>query len=221
MVWSAIRRFFPTLPRQRARVVLPHPIGETQIEYGVGSCYLPLARKRAVVFLTTRTTRRNLARIGTIIETKGPLATVRSGRRGICEGCSQEADCCGPDDPGQEILSIRNSLAARVGERVEFDLPGHGELLLAVLVWAVPLVGLLAGAIVGRAMAPEGLTPDTSGLLAGVVGFLIGLLPAIVIDRRARRSGSYLPETVRKVGYCTLPTVSSSSQVVKSDTKAS
>ena len=37
---------------------------------------------------------------------------------------------------------------------VEFDLPGHSELKISLVLWAVPLLGLVAGAAAGAGLHP-------------------------------------------------------------------
>ena len=93
-----------------------------------------------------------------------------------------------------------NSVRAAVGDLVEFDLPGHSELKLSLLVWGLPMVGLLAGAVAGASTdGLLGISRDACGLFGALGGFVLFLLPAWLYDRKHAGSEVLTPVTVRVV----------------------
>jgi sigma-E factor negative regulatory protein RseC len=147
-----------------------------------------------------------MSRTGIVLTIDGLNARVQTARRGICEGCNHEADCCEPSSPGDEIVETINPIGAQPGQRVEFELPGHRELHLALLVWAVPLVGMLGGAIVGQAIAPAG-HQEVVAVIGAVAGFVVGIVPAALVERSSRRR-SCLPVVQRVLpGICPGPSL--------------
>jgi len=152
-----------------------------------------------------------MARIGTVIAIHGDHASVEASRRGICDGCSDHSSCTaeGVSTTGaSEAVTARNPIHARPGDHVEFELPGHTELKISFVVWVVPLIGLVAGAVMGanfHHLVPIGRDAATLiGLLLGA-GLAFGVVMAI--DRRARGDDNLVPEIVKVLppDSCSLP----------------
>lgn len=144
-----------------------------------------------------------MPRIGTVVEVTGEHAVIETTRRGICDGCSDHANCAmeGVASTGlAETIRVRNPIHAALGDHVEFELPGHTELKLSLLIWVVPLGGVIVGAI-GMTSLHETLPFDRD--LATLVGALLGGALAfgvvIAVDRRARGDDRLVPEIVKVV----------------------
>lgn len=106
----------------------------------------------------------------------------------------------GPTQNSPEIVTAENIAGAKPGDTVELDLSGHMELKLSLLVWAVPIAGLIAGAILGvRLHAPLGVGEDPAAMVGALVGFVAsyGLLKAV--DRRSADDPRLVPHVVRVV----------------------
>jgi positive regulator of sigma E activity len=82
---------------------------------------------------------------------------------------------------------------------VEFDLAGHAELRISLLLWVVPLIGLIAGAIAGANLhGAISLGRDAATLVGAVLGSALAFGPVVLLDRRSRGSPELVP-VVRKV----------------------
>jgi len=136
-----------------------------------------------------------MSRTGTILKTSGNHALVATTLRGVCDGCSDRSKCS-LDDPfasaseaSEELLeniTALNPLQAQPGDHVEFDLPGHTELSLSVLVWIVPLLGLIAGAVLGAYTHQLlSMDRDSATLLGLVAGAAAAFAVVMRIDRKA------------------------------------
>jgi sigma-E factor negative regulatory protein RseC len=145
-----------------------------------------------------------MSRLGHVIETRGDHATISTSRRGICDGCSEKSSCSfesalGKDTP-EEVLAL-NPVNARVGDHVEFDLPGHTELKVSLVVWGVPVAGLIAGAAAGSNLGLP-LSEDLATLLGAVAGSVLAYLAVMLYDRRAARDSRLKPRILKIVKHC-------------------
>ena len=144
-----------------------------------------------------------MSRTGFVVSTHDTIAVVSSQRRGVCAECTDKDSCGLLTADGAEaadVLDARNDIGAREGDFVEFDLPGRGELRLSMLVWALPIAGMLLGALLGDAFhQPLDLTSDGGVALGGILGVVLFFLPAIIYDRVVLKKARYLPVVTRVV----------------------
>jgi sigma-E factor negative regulatory protein RseC len=144
-----------------------------------------------------------MPRIGIVIETTGQSAQVSAPRRGVCEGCADRSSCSFENALGQdkpEIVVVHNPIDARPGQTVEFDLLGHTELKVSLLVWIVPLIGLIAGAAVGAFLHERvSISQDPATLLGAAIGFIAAFLPVILFDRLAAGKTKYIPSILKVI----------------------
>ena len=117
--------------------------------------------------------------------TTGEVRAVRAGeakvrvyRSGACgENCASCKGCA-----GRKPLEIwaKNEIGATVGDRVTVESATGRVLSLAVLLYLLPLVAAVAGYFALRAAGGS----DDVGAGAALLGFLLGLLPALFCGRR-------------------------------------
>ena len=113
--------------------------------------------------------------VGTVVRTEGQWAWVETVRQSGCGSCAAKGAC------GTGVLEtlfsartapirLANTLHARPGDRVVLALSEGALLRQSLWAYGVPLVGFLAGGLLGRALtATEG-----GALLGAVVGMLLG-----------------------------------------------
>lgn len=144
-----------------------------------------------------------MSRNGIVIEVKGEYAAISTSRRGICGDCADRSSCSfesamGSDAP--EIVQAGNPVGASPGDLVEFDLPGFTELKLSILIWAVPIIGLIAGAIIGsRIHGFFSLSNDLSTLIGAVFGFFLFFAPIVIYDRMVASDPKLNPSIIRVI----------------------
>ncbi|MFO8057184.1 MAG: SoxR reducing system RseC family protein [bacterium] len=142
-----------------------------------------------------------MPRIGIIVETTGGQAVIETSRRGVCAECGHKSSCSlegalGKDVP--EKVRANNPIGAKRGDVVEFDLPGHTELKLSLLIWAVPLAGLIIGAITGANLYESfSLSPDVAAFIFGIAGLIIFFAPVMAYDRYFGRDHRLTPDILR------------------------
>jgi len=144
-----------------------------------------------------------VSRIGVVIEELGPFAKVSTSRRGICEECTEKAGCsfdAALSGGRVEVVTVANSVGAQVGDTVEFDLPGHAELKISIVVWLTPLTGLLIGALAGSEWHQRlALSADLGTLLGAALGFLTAFIPVLGYDRLVARRNRLTPSILKKL----------------------
>lgn len=107
----------------------------------------------------------------------GGAVDVRVQASGACENCSA---CCRVDKDGVTIEGARDPLGAAVGDTVEVEIPEGADARAGVLVFVLPVVGLLLGYGIGAAASTAlGEAPD----LGGAIGAVLAIAVALVVVR--------------------------------------
>ncbi len=144
-----------------------------------------------------------MPRTGFVIETMGEHALISTSHRGICDDCADRSACTveksiGRDKP--QTVKAQNPIHARTGDHVEFDLPGHTELKVSLILWVVPLAGLIAGAAVGANLDQLlSLSADLATLLGALSGCGLAFALLMLYDRRAAKDPRLTPRILKVV----------------------
>jgi sigma-E factor negative regulatory protein RseC len=117
---------------------------------------------------------------------EGDEAVVVVARQSACGACSAKSGCgtalVGSIFPSRQlVLRMPNSQHAMPGERIVVGLPEGSLQLAALLLYGLPLLALLAGALTGQAIAESSVWPTEP---AAIVGGLFGLLVGLTATRR-------------------------------------
>jgi len=110
-----------------------------------------------------------------------------------CEGCSASS-LCKPDGGDRRELEVIDPLGVAVGDRVQVAVPGGAVLKASLLVYGLPLVFLLAGAVGGaRLFAADEPLRDLWSFLIGI-GVAAAALPLVrlLVRRTEAASGQLL-----------------------------
>lgn len=86
--------------------------------------------------------------VGTVVETWDQKAKVKVRRSTECEHC-KGSSLCGMLSKQYMLLEAENPLGARKGQEVVVSLTTEEELKAAFIVYVIPLVSFLIGAILG------------------------------------------------------------------------
>lgn len=134
---------------------------------------------------------------GKVVAVNGDKVWVQTIRTSACESCSAQHGC------GQRALAsvssgranqvlVANSLGARVGDEVTVAIDESALLGASLLVYALPLLLMLGGAVLGHQLS-SGL--DGVSMLGAAIGLATGFLAA----RRgqSRRPGAWEPQLLK------------------------
>ena len=131
---------------------------------------------------------------GTVIKVEGITARVKVQKRGSCEGCAATG-ACDPSEGGMEIEAL-NPVHAKAGQTVKVSITAQSYLKGTMLIYGLPLIGLVAGAITGKVISEEyfkGFDSDASAALIGFTAFIITFLFVRVWSKKAETRKDYKP----------------------------
>jgi len=125
---------------------------------------------------------------------------VRCQSKPDCRQCSAGRGCAAylfshENRPGETLLAVEKGDHRLVpGDHVSVGIPASELQRAALLLYFVPLAGLMCGAALGAALGSDLLT-----LAGAAAGLLIGFVPARRMDARIRASRGWRPRVVRRL----------------------
>jgi len=135
---------------------------------------------------------------GIVKAVEGDHAVVSICSQGVCQGCPSASICNSSGD--ERVITALNPVNAAPGQRVKVVMHAQMYLKGTLLVYALPMFVLIAGAVLGKYLADSyfpGLNPD---ILAAGLG-LGGMAAVFMVVRRwskaVEKSGDYLPVVER------------------------
>jgi sigma-E factor negative regulatory protein RseC len=106
--------------------------------------------------------------IGIVKSVEGPVAVVDVPRKSACEGCT--AGTCKVEDQTMEIEAF-NKAGARVGQKVRVMVHSYAYMKGSMVVYGIPAVGLVLGAVLGKEVASRYITSTDPDALSAFFGF--------------------------------------------------
>ncbi len=114
--------------------------------------------------------------IGTVKSTSGVMAIVAVPKKSACEGCT--AGTCKQEEQSMEIEAV-NHAGAVEGQRVRVLIKSSAYLKGSLVVYGIPAVGLVLGAVLGKEVLSgffKDMDPDILSAAAGFAVFGVALL---------------------------------------------
>ncbi len=113
-----------------------------------------------------------------VIETKGNYAVIQAKCLETCETCGSKGACHATHVENNVIeMDAINRIKAHVGDMVSVEIPDKTILGASFLVYIVPVIFFIAGALIGNSMKVFGLSANASTLVVGgffgVISFVI------------------------------------------------
>jgi sigma-E factor negative regulatory protein RseC len=137
-----------------------------------------------------------LEEYGNVVELRGKeVAVVLCQKSSFCKNCASMQNCQVSDDNRSMLVEAHNVIGAEVGDKVRLVTSSKSFLQSSFLLYIVPLIALIIGAVVGHAVGarmPGGPDPN---LLAALIGtaFLVGSFFVIRIGSRAIPKEAFMP----------------------------
>jgi sigma-E factor negative regulatory protein RseC len=132
--------------------------------------------------------------IGIVISAQGFMAKVLVQKRGVCESCPATGTCK-PSNEGMEIEAL-NPINARVGQTVKIVMKPQVYLKGTILVYGLPVIALIGGAILGKNIGEMYLKNVNSDIVAAIMGFAGLIITFIIIKiwgKKAETKEEYKP----------------------------
>lgn len=126
-------------------------------------------------------------RIGLVVGSEADgRARIVIDRKGACDGChsSGSGHGCHTCLSGSKTESlVVNSVGARIGDVVRVSMESANLLTGAALLYILPILALLGGALLGSAESSAlGWDDTTATVLGGVAGLAVGFIALMVLD---------------------------------------
>ena len=136
---------------------------------------------------------------GSVIELRSKnVAVVLCQKSSFCENCAAEGICHVGDDNSSKTVEVHNHLAADIGDRVKIATTTRTFLQSSFLLYIVPLIFLVTGAVSGQLLGEyldNGLDPNLLSALLGT-SFMAGSFMIIRFGSRALQKEAYMPRVV-------------------------
>jgi sigma-E factor negative regulatory protein RseC len=148
-----------------------------------------------------------------VVATEGDEAWVETSRRSSCGSC--EAKGCGTGALSRVLgrrsqrLRVKNPIAAQAGDAVVLGIPESTLLLGSLMVYLVPLLALLAGGLLGEALAAQlALAQEGTSILFALVALAGSFLWLRRFNRRAAADERFTAVILRRADGSGSATVS-------------
>jgi sigma-E factor negative regulatory protein RseC len=131
---------------------------------------------------------------GVVIEADGPKAIVMVKRQSSCDSCASGSSCK-VTQSGTEIEAF-NAVRAKVGDTVLISFKAFTYLKGTLLIYGIPAVSLVAGAIIGKEYLGiffPSADPDLLSAMAGFGFMLMSFVGVKLFIKRFERKKELVP----------------------------
>ncbi len=139
-----------------------------------------------------------MTEIGEVVSSQGNRVQLRLVQSEHCRSCAAARGCHANMDLGlsaERRLEAQTRFKTRPGDRVEIAIPESRRLVAGLVVFALPILLGVAGAVLGSLLATGNLA---TGIGAGS-GLGLGILGAVVVNQAMGRNTGLLPEVTKIV----------------------
>lgn len=134
---------------------------------------------------------------GTVEKTSTQKAFVRIERTSACAACESRSSCHVQNNR-DFVIEVSNELGAGAGDTVEISMPSGSVIKASLVVYLLPVLGLLLGALSGGALGPAlEMNSTTASLAGGGAGLMLSITALKGLDRRVRSRPGYSPKMTR------------------------
>jgi sigma-E factor negative regulatory protein RseC len=143
---------------------------------------------------------------GLVQEVRGEKALVLTDRHSMCGQCMAKS-YCHMLGGGKEMLSqARNPIAAQPGDMVVLGIPEGTVTKASLVVYMVPVIGLVGGATLGYYIAGlYHLEVNVTTLIGSLGGLGLAMIAVRLLSNTLSKKISYQPEIIEIVNPHDLP----------------
>ena len=139
-----------------------------------------------------------MAEKGLVTNIKDNYAVVRLTRQEACAKCRA---CIAGMSEQDMFIEAENACNAEIGDWVYVDLRDNGFLNAVLIMYGIPLIGLLAGILIGYfAISPalgfDGNTKDIFSFFCGIICTLLAYLWIKLNDKKWKNDKKYRPVAI-------------------------
>ncbi len=135
---------------------------------------------------------------GIVIKVETKTAWIKTTKTGACESCSVKSSCHTLGGGKEMEVEAINEAGARIGDQVIIGFETASLLKVSFLVYIFPILGLIAGAIVGDTVASYfSMNKSLSALLIGGFAFFLCYLFIRKKGKQLAKDPGYRPKVIR------------------------
>jgi sigma-E factor negative regulatory protein RseC len=137
--------------------------------------------------------------VGLVKSAEGMVATVLVEKKNACEGCTSRM--CKPADHSMEIEAL-NPLNAHAGQKVRVEIRAYSYMRGSLIVYGIPVLSLIAGAVLGREVFSgflKNLDSDSVSAIFGFGAFVISLLVIKIWSARTAEKKVGIQPTIKEI----------------------
>lgn len=128
---------------------------------------------------------------GIVSHIKGSYATIIIDTDDSCKTCGIRF-LCSPGSDKDKIITLENTIDAKVGDRVTVSEASNILLKLSFLQYGLPLIGFLLGIIIATQLTIDLQPVELYQFLCGLLGLgLSGLISYLIIKGMAKKPGKF------------------------------
>jgi len=135
---------------------------------------------------------------GIVVEVAGENAKVAILKKSACEACAA-AGVCHPQDTDQSFMEAANPLGAIKGQKVKVVLAPQVYLKASIILYGIPMVALVGGAIIAKNVAIRysgEANSDLWAFLAGMACMLLSFFFIRAYNNKIEKTQEYKPVIV-------------------------
>ena len=131
---------------------------------------------------------------GLVTEVAGDYVQVESAPSSACSNCGAKGSCLVSSSGKMKSISILNTVSAKKNDIVDFKIEEKGVIISSLLLYAFPVVSLVAGLVTGSKYNLEmGLDKDGAAAIGAIVGFILSLIVIKIITQFFNKSNIFAP----------------------------
>jgi sigma-E factor negative regulatory protein RseC len=151
-----------------------------------------IAYRTAIFFLMEQKMAKKKGRVIGI--SQDGWAKVITERGDACNNCEAAQFCHSIADCSKLETNVLNKAGAEVGDLVTVDLSSKMVFKGALILYIVPVAGLLSGAITGTGLSPKLAISETAASMAfGFAGLILGFVITAFISSRLMSKNQLIP----------------------------
>ena len=131
---------------------------------------------------------------GSVSKTDGEVAVVRVLRGTACDSCAASGACKSLGGGRDMEVKATNIVGAEVGDRVRIEIPSSSVAKMAFLVYLIPIMSLVLGAMLGMEIGVGvSLDPELCALGTSLACFSVAFLIVRRIGQSLADNRDYTP----------------------------
>ncbi len=135
---------------------------------------------------------------GIIEKTSRRKALVRIQKSGACASCSSHNTCDIVSSKEKMTIEVANSLNAEIGDQVEISIPEGFLLKLSLMVYFLPVVALVCGALLGAKYAEfSHMDISLTAIVGGALAVSLVFYMLKRFERNPKNKDRYYPRMTR------------------------